>query len=46
MKSFMDEVCKMGMYFDNVETLTISNVTVEGAVGDEIIANHVTEIIK
>ena len=46
MKSFMDDVCKMGMYFDNVETLTLTNVTIDGAIGDTVIANHVAEIIK
>ena len=46
MRSFIDPVCKMGMYFDNVDSLTLSNVTVEGAVGDELIVNHVKNITK
>ena len=46
MKNFMEDVCKMGMYFDNVETLVLNNVSVEGAEGDEVIANHVGKIVK
>ena len=46
MKNFAEPVCKMGIYVDNAETLTLKNVCVEGAEGDEIIANHVQNIIK
>lgn len=46
MKNFAEDECKLGMYFDNVETLIIKNVTVEGANGDDIIANNVKNIIK
>lgn len=46
MRSFIEPVSKMGMYFDNVETLTLRNVSVKGAIGDEIIANHVGKIVK
>ena len=46
MRSFLDQVCKLGMYFDNVETLTLSNVDIDGAEGENLIANHVQTIIK
>lgn len=46
MRSYLDEVCKLGMYFDNVGTLTLRNVSVDGADGEELIANHVGKIIK
>ncbi len=46
MRSFIDPVCKMGMYFDNVEYLILNNVTVEGAEGDELITNNVKNIVK
>jgi hypothetical protein len=46
MKNFAEKVCKMGMYLDNVETLIIKNVSVEGNEGDKIIANNVKNIIN
>ena len=29
------------MYFDNVESLTVRGVSVEGAIGESLIAKHV-----
>ena len=46
MRDFLDEMCRAGMYVDNVGTLTVSDVTVEGAVGDELIAGNIGEIIR
>ncbi len=46
MRSYLDEVCKLGMYFDNVGVLSVKNVSVDGAIGEELIANHVGKIIK
>lgn len=46
MRSYLDEVCRLGMYFDNVGTLKIRGVSVVGAIGEELIANHVGKIIK
>ena len=46
MKNFVKPVCKLGMYFDNVETLTLKNVSVEGVEGDDLITNNVSKIIK
>jgi hypothetical protein len=46
MKNFMEDVCKIGMYLDNVETLILKDVSVEGAEGEDVIANNVGKIIK
>lgn len=46
MQNFAEPVCKMGMYLDNVETLIIKNITIEGNDGDKIIAKNVKKIIK
>ena len=46
MREFMDDFCRVGMYFDNVSRLIIDNVTVEGAVGEELIADHIGELIR
>ena len=44
MREFMQEFLKVGMYFDNVEELTIKGVSVEGAIGEQLIANHVGKL--
>ena len=46
MREFMEEFCRVGMYFDNVKKLTVRNVSVEGAVGDDLIADHIGELVK
>ncbi len=46
MREFMEDFCRVGMYFDNVNMLTISNVSVEGAVGEELITNHIGNLIR
>ena len=46
MREFMEEFCRVGMYFDNVERLTVNNVSVEGAVGDELIAKNIGELVR
>ncbi|MBR2381505.1 MAG: glycoside hydrolase family 28 protein [Clostridia bacterium] len=46
MQNFAEPVCKMGMYIDNVETLTVTNITIEGHEGDDLIAKNVGKIIK
>lgn len=46
MQNFAVPVCKLGMYFDNVETLNIDNVTVKGADGDDLIYRNVTTVNK
>ena len=41
MKNNAEEMCRAGLYFDNVRKLTVRNVTVEGCVGDEVTAHNV-----
>lgn len=36
MQSFMKPMCRTGMYFDNVKSLAIKNVSVVGASGDDL----------
>ncbi len=44
MKSFAEECCHMGFYFDNVGKVTLKNVRLEGEDGDKVIAQHVREM--
>ena len=46
MREFMEEFCRVGMYIDNVKKLTVSDVTLEGVVGDELVAGNIGEIIR
>ena len=46
MKNFAEPTCKLGLYLDNVETVNIKNVSLEGNEGDDLIANHVGTINK
>lgn len=46
MREFMEEFCKVGMYFDNVGRLTVSNVTLEGVVGEELVLGNIGELVK
>ena len=46
MREFMEEFCRVGMYFDNVSRLTVKNVELQGVVGDKLIANHIGELIQ
>ncbi len=46
MREFMEDFCRVGMYFDNVSKLSVRDVTVEGAIGDDLIVDHIGEIIK
>ena len=46
MREFMQEYLKVGMYFDNVNELTVRDVEVEGAIGESLIANHVGKITE
>ena len=41
MKNNAAEMCRAGLYFENVRKLTVRNVTVEGCVGDEVTARSV-----
>lgn len=44
MKNFAREECRMGLYLDNVRRIRTRNVTVEGANGPKLIANHYEEL--
>ena len=46
MREFMEDFCRKGMYFDNVKTLNINNVSVEGAIGDDLIIDHIGKLNK
>ena len=46
MREFMEPFLKVGMYIDNVKKLTVRDVTLDGVVGEELVANHIGEIIK
>lgn len=45
MRNFMEEHCKTGLYIDNVNTLSIKNVTLDGVVGEKYVTSHVKKII-
>ena len=46
MREFMQEFCRVGMYFDNVRKLTVNNVSLEGVVGDDLITDHICELVR
>ena len=46
MREFMEDFCRVGMYFDNVKKLTVKDVTLRGVVGDDLIMSHVGEFIR
>ena len=46
MKNNAEKMCRAGMYFDNVNKLTIRNVSVTGCDGDELTAKNVGELVR
>ena len=46
MREFMEEFLRVGMYFDNVSKLTVKNVTLNGVIGEELIAKNIGKLIK
>ncbi len=40
MKNFAAECCRLGLYLDNVKRIRLSGVTVDGAAGKRLIADH------
>ncbi|MBO7197153.1 MAG: glycoside hydrolase family 28 protein [Clostridia bacterium] len=46
MREFMEEFCRVGMYFDNVKRLVISNVKLDGVIGDHLIIDHIGELVQ
>ena len=41
MRNFAEKLCRVGMYFDNVSTLTVKNVTLSGHEGEDLVAKNV-----
>lgn len=46
MRNNNQEMCRAGMYFDNVKKLTVKNIDISGNDGEALIANHVDKLIK
>ena len=46
MREFMEEFLRVGMYFDNVEELTVRGVSIDGASGEPLIAKHVEKLTE
>ena len=46
MREFMEDFCRVGMYFDNVDKLTIENVRLDGVIGDELVLGNIGELNK
>ena len=40
MKNFAREECRLGLYLDNVRSISVENVRIEGAAGEKIVASH------
>lgn len=40
MQNFAEKRCRLGMYFDNVREISLKNVTINGAAGEKVIADH------
>lgn len=45
-QDYLDPFCRVGLYFNNVEKLTLRDVTVEGADGEEVIAKNIDEFVR
>lgn len=45
-RDFLEDFCRAGMYFDNVENLVIRNVTVDGADGEELLAHNIGKLVR
>ena len=46
MRNNNQEMCRAGMYFDNVNKLTVKNIDISGNDGEELTAKNCGEIIK
>ena len=45
MMDYVDDVSRLGLYFNCVDRVRLKNVTMEGQLGDRIVAIHVNEVI-
>lgn len=46
MRNNAEKMCKAGMYFDNVKTLTVRNIDISGNEGANLIVSHVDTLVK
>lgn len=46
MDGIADEICKMGIYANNIHTLVLQNVTIEGADGEAIHIENVDHVLE
>lgn len=46
MHEFMEDFCRVGMYFDNVRTLNVINVSIDGVIGDSLVLNNIGMLNK
>ncbi len=46
MMSFVEDVSKLGLFSENVESLVLNKVQIKGQIGDEIICKSVGEVIR
>lgn len=45
MMSYIDDVSKLGLYFNCVNAVTLKNVTLEGQEGDKVVAANVKKVV-
>ena len=46
MMSYIEDVSKLGLYFNCVKKVTLKNVTVEGQEGDRVVTENVGEVVE
>lgn len=46
MMSYIDEACRLGLYFNGVEHVTLKNVTMEGQLGDVVTAVNTRKVVE
>ncbi len=46
MMSYIEDVSKLGLYFNCVKKVTLKNVTMEGQAGDRVITENVGEVVE
>lgn len=44
MMSYIEDTCKLGLYFNCVNKVTLKNVTMEGQTGDKVVTENVKEV--
>ena len=45
MENFAEERCRMGLYLENVKTIRLENVSLQGVIGESVISPHHEELI-